>query len=192
MTNCLRSLVVSTTLGGAMAMLLVGCNPPPDATGASHPKTTVGTEIDDSVITTSIKSALLADPDIKSFDFKVETRKGEVQLSGFVDNQTQVDRAIAVTRGVSGVKDIDNKLTLKGAPTTVGNKLDDGIVTTRVKSTLLADAYVKSLDIAVVTRNGEVQLSGFVDNQMQIDRAIEVARGVVGVSNVINEMSIKK
>ena len=45
-----------------------------------------------------IASALIGDPDIKSFDFKVETRKGEVQLSGFVDNQIQVDRAMAVAR----------------------------------------------------------------------------------------------
>jgi hyperosmotically inducible protein len=44
-------------------------------------ETTVGTEIDDTVVTTKVKSALLADADIKSFDLKVETRKGAVQLS---------------------------------------------------------------------------------------------------------------
>ena len=64
----------------------------------------MGTDIDDSTITTKVKSALLADADVKSFDIKVETRKGEVQLSGFVDNQAQIDRAIAVAKGVEGVK----------------------------------------------------------------------------------------
>jgi hyperosmotically inducible protein len=113
-------------------------------------------------------------------------------LSGFVDSQTQVDRAIAVTRAVAGVKSIENKVSLKGAATTVGNKLDDGIVTAKVKTALLADANVKSFDIAVVTRKGEVQLSGFVDNPSQVDRAIEVASGVEGVRSVSNEMSIKK
>ncbi|MCE9639519.1 MAG: BON domain-containing protein, partial [Betaproteobacteria bacterium] len=122
----------------------------------------------------------------------VETRKGEVQLSGFVDSQEQVDHAIAVTRAVEGVKGIDNKVSLKGAATTVGNQVDDGIVTAKVKAALLADASVKSLDIAVVTRKGEVQLSGFVDNQGQIDHAIEVVRGIAGVRTVGNEMSIKK
>jgi hyperosmotically inducible protein len=144
------------------------------------------------VVTARVKSALLADPNVKSFGFKVETRKGEVQLSGFVDSQTQIDRAIAVTRGVAGVKNIENKVSLKGAAATVGNKVDDGIVTTKVKAALLADANVKSFDIAVVTRKGEVQLSGFVDNQSQIDRAIEVASGIEGVRSVSNEMSIKK
>ncbi len=175
-----------------MTIFMAGCNKPQEATGAQPPSTTVGTAIDDSVVTAKVKSALLDDADIKSLDFKVETRKGKVQLSGFADNQTQIDRAIAVTRGVAGVKSIENKVDLKGVATTVGNKVDDGIVTTRVKAALLADANVKSFDIAVVTRKGEVQLSGFVDNQGQIDRAIEAARDIEGVRSVSNEMSVKK
>ena len=184
--------VSATTLAGAMTIFIGGCNKPQDATGTPPPKTTVGTELDDSVVTARVKSALLADPGVKSFDFKLETRKGEVQMSGFVDNQTQIDRAIEIARGVEGVRNIDNKVSVKGTATTVGNKVDDGIVTTKVKAALLADASVKSLDIAVVTRKGEVQLSGFVDNQSQVDRAIEVARGIEGVRSVGNEMSIKK
>ena len=152
----------------------------------------MGTDIDDSTITTKVKSALLADADVKSFDIKVETRKGEVQLSGFVDNQAQIDRAIAVAKGVEGVKSIDNKMSLKTTDTTVGEKIDDGVITTKVKAALLADSGVNSSDISVVTRDGVVQLSGFVDNQTQIDRATEVARGVEGVKNVVNEMSVKK
>jgi hyperosmotically inducible protein len=83
-------------------------------------------------------------------------------------------------------------MSLKGAATTVGNEVDDGIITAEVKAALLADAYVKSADIAVATRKGAVQLSGFVNNQSQIDRAIEVARGVKGVRSVDNQTSIKK
>jgi hyperosmotically inducible protein len=192
MKTRLGSLVLRTTLAGVLAVMLVGCSKPPEPTAVPPPSTTVGTVIDDSVITASVKSALLADPDVKSFDLKVETRKGEVMLSGFVDNQMQIDRAIIVARGVSGVTNIDNKMSLKGAATTVGNKIDDGIVTARVKAALLADANVKSLDIAVVTRNGEVQLSGFVDNQSQIEHVLAVARGIEGVSSVSNEMSLKK
>lgn len=184
--------VLGTTLAGVLTVFVSGCSKPSDSTGTPPPSTTVGTEIDDSVVTTRVKSALLADPDVKSFDFKVETRKGEVQLSGFVDNQSQIDRATTITRGVAGVSSIDNKLSLKGAATTVGNKVDDGIITTKIKTALLADANVKSFDITVVTRKDEVQLSGFVDNQSQMDRAIEVARGIEGVRNVRNEMSIKR
>ena len=187
-----------------MGFALPGCSKPADSpaasgqTGVPPPNTTsttsatIGSEIDDSVVTTRVKTALLNDPDVKSIDFKVETRKGEVLLSGFAANQTQIDRALAVTKAVSGVKSVDNKVSLKGAPATVGNVVDDGILTTRVKAALLADASVKSFDIAVVTRKNEVQLSGFVDNQAQSDRAVEVARGITGVSSVINEMKVKK
>lgn len=177
----------------ALSAVLYGCNKPSTTTtGVPPANITVGTEIDDSVITTRVKSALLADADIKSFDFKVETRKGEVLLSGFVDSQVQLDRASAVARAVPGVKNILNNVSLKGQPASVGNKVDAGIITTKVKSALLGDPKINSLDITVVTRQDEVQLSGFVDNQAQIDRAVEVASGVDGVRKVSNQMSLKK
>ncbi|HET9405126.1 MAG TPA: BON domain-containing protein [Burkholderiales bacterium] len=184
--------VPNAALAGVMALVVAGCNKPREAAGTPPPVTTVGTAIDDSVVTGRVKSALLADADVRSADFQVETRKGLVQLSGFVDNQAQIDRAMAVTRTVAGVKDIENNASVKGAATTLGNKVDDGIVTTRVKAALLADASIRSRDISVVTRKGEVQLSGFVDSLNQIDRAVEVARDVEGARSVSNEMSVKK
>jgi len=185
-------LMLSTTLAGLMMLFVAGCDKPQETAGVRPASTTVGTEIDDSVITASVRSALLGDPGIKSFDFQVDTRKGEVQLSGYVDNQAQVERAIALARGVTGVKSVEDKLSLKGSATTVGNKIDDGVISGKVKAALLGDAAVKSFDIAVVTRKNEVQLSGFVDSQGQIDRAVQVAAGVEGVTGVSNQMSIKK
>jgi hyperosmotically inducible protein len=184
--------LVTTTLAGVMTISMVACSKTDDATGAPAPSITVGTEIDDSVVTTRVKSALLDNVDVKSFDLKVETRKGEVMLSGFVDNQTQIDRAMAITLGVTGVKSVDNKVSLKGGSTSIGNKIDDSVITAKVKTALVADTTVKSADIAVITRKGEVQLSGFVNNQGQIDHAQEVARGIEGVSGVSNDMKIKK
>ena len=201
-----KALVQALALAGAVSILLTGCGSreepalapvggtmaPTASTGTSPAGTTVGTEIDDSVVTAKVKSALLADHDTKSFEIKVETRKGQVQLSGFVDTQERIDNAIALTRNVEGVKGVENAMSLKDGKSTVGNLVDDGIVTAKVKSALLADPDVKSFDIAIVTRKGEVQLSGFVDNQAQIDRAIDIARGVEGVQSIGNELSIKK
>ena len=165
---------------------------PAPSTATPPAGTTVGTEIDDSVVTARVRSALLADPDIKSFEIKVETRKGQVQLSGFVDTQARIDNAIALTRKVEGVKGVENGMRLKDGKATVGNTVDDSIVTAKVKAALLADPAIKSFDIAIVTRKGEVQLSGYVDNQTQINRAIDIARAVEGVQSINNEMSIKK
>lgn len=187
-----KFLVLGIALAGAMSVLISGCGNRQDESSKSPASTSVGTQIDDTVVTTKVKSALFADPDIKSFDLKVETRKGAVQLSGFVDNQAQIDRAITATRAVEGVKSVENNISLKGARATVGNEVDDSIITTKVKSALLGDPNVKSFDIAVVTRKGAVQLSGFVDSQAQIDQAIAIAHKIDGVKSVANEMSIKK
>ena len=192
MKTRVQNLVSGVALASVLTASVIGCSKPVDSGGLPVSSTTVGTDIDDSVITSSVKSALLADADVKSFDFKVETRKGEVLLSGFVDNQSQVDRATAATRSVPGVKDIQNNVVLKGAPTTVGKKVDAGIITSKVKAALLGDPSIKSFDIAVVTRDDEVLLTGFVDNLTQVERAMEVARGIEGVRLVRNEMSIKK
>lgn len=186
------SLVLNSTLAVLLSIMIVGCDKPRQPTEPIPPSTSVGTEIDDTVITTAIKSALLATPEVKSFDLLVETRKGEVQLSGFVDSQVQIDRATAVAKNVTGVTNVQNKMTLKGSRASVGDTVDDSIVTTRVKSALFNEASIKSIDIAVVTRKGEVQLSGFVDNQQQIDRALVLVEGIDGVVQVTNEMSIKK
>ena len=173
--------------------LLSGCNrSPPDPTLPAVATTTVGTEIDDSIITGRVKAALLNNSYVKSLDIKVETRKGEVQLSGFVDNQFQVDHASKTVLAVPGVKNIDDKLIFKASKTSIGNKIDDNMITAKVKTVLLADLRLKSLDIGVVTRKGDVMLSGFVDSQKTIDYAVVVVDTVEGVQRVVNEMSIKK
>lgn len=185
-----ESRLMAVAFASLLAITVAGCSKTVDTAAAPTP-TTVGTEVDDTVITTLVKAGLADSMDVKSFDFKVETRKGEVLLSGFVDNQSQVDRAVAVARAVAGVKSVDNKVSLKEGATTVGTKIDDGVITTRLKAALIADPLVNSADIAVVTRNGEVQLSGFVNNQGQIDRAMAVATATEGVTRVSNETKLK-
>lgn len=190
-----RRLLLGAALSATVALSLAGCGKREEAAQASPAPvaaTTIGTEIDDTVLTTKVRTALLGDPEIKSFDLKVETRKGEVQLSGFVNTQAQIDLAIGVARGIEGVKGVENGISIKDGAATIGNAVDDGIITTGVKSALLADPGMKSFDIAVVTRKGEVQLSGFVDSQAQIDQAVAIAGKVSGVTRVGNEMSIKR
>jgi hyperosmotically inducible protein len=69
--------------------------------------------VDDSVITAKVKADILADPKLKVFDIKVDTRNGIVQLSGFVDNRAEADEAVAVAGRVSGVKSVANDMRIK-------------------------------------------------------------------------------
>jgi osmotically-inducible protein OsmY len=69
--------------------------------------------VDDTTITTKVKSALLGDDAVKSFEIGVETTKGVVQLSGFVDNSDQKSAAEKDASSVTGVKDVKNSLIVK-------------------------------------------------------------------------------
>ena len=81
---------------------------------ASTPKQEgAGEYVDDSVITTKVKSLLAADDFLKSFQIGVETYKGTVQLSGFVNSQNAVNKAVEITRSVKGVESVKNNLIVK-------------------------------------------------------------------------------
>jgi hypothetical protein len=101
-----RNILISCLLALMLITTFVAC--------ASSPKhESTGEFVDDSVITTKIKSLLAGDDFLKSFQISVETRKGIVQLSGFVDSQNAVNKAGEVARGVGGVKSVKNSLIVK-------------------------------------------------------------------------------
>jgi osmotically-inducible protein OsmY len=69
-----------------------------------------GEYVDDSVITAKVKAAIFNEPTLKSAEIRVETFKGVVQLSGFVNSQSDINKAVEVARGVKGVKSINNDM----------------------------------------------------------------------------------
>ena len=83
------------------------------ACASTRTQESTGEYVDDSVITTKVKSLLAADDFLKSFQISVETFKGVVQLSGFVNSQQAIDKAGQIARGVDGVKSVKNNLRLK-------------------------------------------------------------------------------
>lgn len=85
------------------------------AAGCASTKTSesTGEFIDDSAITANVKAALLADKETPGMSIQVETFKGRVQLSGFVNNEEQVKRAAEVAGRMKGVKQVINNITVK-------------------------------------------------------------------------------
>jgi osmotically-inducible protein OsmY len=73
-----------------------------------------------------------------------------------------------------------------------GEYVDDSVITTKVKSLLAADDFLKSFQISVETYKGTVQLSGFVGSQEAVDKAGQIARSVKGVNSVKNDLIVKK
>lgn len=96
----------STSAAVLTAVLLAAC-------GGSPTKESTGEYVDDSVITTKVKSAFIQDNDVKARDIKVETFKGVVQLSGFVASRSELEKASQVASQVPGVKAVRNDIRLK-------------------------------------------------------------------------------
>ena len=111
----IHPLLLGMALAGSLPVLLAGCDrdkgvPP---TASTAPPTTVGTQIDDTVVSTKVTAAMLGDSGVKGTDIKVETRKGIVQLSGFVDTPAQASRAVELARAVEGAKGVENGMTVR-------------------------------------------------------------------------------
>jgi len=83
------------------------------ACASTSTRESTGEYVDDSAITTKVKSLLANDDFFKSFQISVETYKGVVQLSGFVNSQQAVDKAGQLARSVQGVKSVKNNLIVK-------------------------------------------------------------------------------
>lgn len=73
-----------------------------------------GGYVDDSTITTKVKSELLGTKGVDSTEITVETFKGVVKLSGFIDNKVMIDTALRVAQGVAGVTSVTDDMTVKG------------------------------------------------------------------------------
>ncbi|MFN2355859.1 MAG: BON domain-containing protein [Desulfopila sp.] len=72
-----------------------------------------------------------------------------------------------------------------------GDYIDDTVITTKVKAAIFDDPALRMREISVETRQGVVQLSGFVDSAQSVTKAGQVARGVAGVKSVKNDLIVK-
>jgi hyperosmotically inducible protein len=106
----LRSAAALALLAGGitLAQLNTGCS-------ATPTRQSTGEYIDDAAITTKVKAALVKDPVVKATEVKVDTFKGVVQLSGFVDNNDQKAQAERIAASTAGVMSVKNNITLKTA-----------------------------------------------------------------------------
>ena len=82
-------------------------------TSSDHDKDSARAMVDDTLITTKVKTALIAEKGIDSGKISVETEKGKVMLSGDVKSPDQRQRAEGIARKVTGVKEVDNKIEVK-------------------------------------------------------------------------------
>lgn len=97
---------VSVFIIALMLTAVVGC-------ASTSTKEGTGEYVDDTVITTKVKSAIFNEPTLKSAEINVETFKGVVQLTGFVSTQANINKAAALARSVKGVTSVKNDMRLR-------------------------------------------------------------------------------
>ncbi len=150
--------------------------------------------MDDAAVTASVKARFLAERGLNSLSIRVRTDGGVVILSGTVDHPAQIALAGRVAMEVDGVRRVENKLAVKdGVSTldTIGSYLDDTAVTASVKTAILTQKGLNSLDIRVETQNGVVRLDGRVDHAAQSALAERVTEDVKGVRKVENRLHVR-
>ena len=98
---------------GLSLVFLAGCNEPAKVAATTSPSVMASAEVNDADLTTNVKTALLRDAAVKSLDIAVVATKGDVRLTGVVDNQGQIDQAVKVARSIDGVHSIHDELTVR-------------------------------------------------------------------------------
>lgn len=96
----------SVFLAALTLIATVGC-------ASTNNESSTGEYIDDTVITTKVKAALIQDEELKAHEINVETFKGVVQLSGFVKERSDIGKATALVKDIDGVKSVKNDLLVK-------------------------------------------------------------------------------
>jgi hyperosmotically inducible protein len=130
-SSLIRPLLAVTASAVVAGSLLAGCEQRTgtmDTPSGSRTTTTVepsrsatetmaraGDTVGDAAITAKVKSALLADPDVKALQIDVDTKDGVVTLNGSADRTNNVDKAVRIARRIDGVKSVENHMTVKSA-----------------------------------------------------------------------------
>jgi hyperosmotically inducible periplasmic protein len=161
----------------------------------------------DSGVTTSVKTQLMADELVKARNINVDTRDHVVTLTGTVQSPAEEAKALQIARSTKGVTDVVDNIVIApssepgAAPTTgsadtsigaaAAEAVTDAGITTKVKTTLLADPDVSGLRIDVDTKDGVVTLTGTVSTSAEKARALDLAGKVDNVKRVEDKLTVR-
>ena len=151
-------------------------------------------ENSDAWLMMKVKATLLLHRSVSGFNTEVNAVKdGIVTLRGEATSQAQKELTTEYAKGVEGVKDVNNEMTVAGVKTarTVGQDVDDASITAQVKLILLYHCSTSALNTSVTTNKGVVALGGKATNATERDLATKLAGDVNGVKSVNNLMTIE-
>ena len=152
--------------------------------------------VDDVGISAKVKGSLAADTETSAIKIGVDTTNGTVTLSGVVPTEREKAKAAQVAQKTEGVKQVVNNITINPASigaTNIGGKaeevVNDATILTKIKAKLLGEGIT---GINVDVASGVVTLKGEVENSQKSTQAADIARSTNGVSNINNQLTVKK
>ncbi|MBG0788903.1 MAG: BON domain-containing protein [Desulfovibrionaceae bacterium] len=151
----------------------------------------VGTYVDDEAITFTIKKEFLADDTVKYLDYDAASYEGHVYIVGEYENRTQVDRAVAIAKGVKGVRTVTTYLLPKNDSDHCGTT-DNLEIYGRIKKDLVADGDIWSTNVQIKTVQCNVVLLGIVGSMNEREKIIDYAKKTKGVRSVKSYLKIKR
>jgi len=152
---------------------------------ASPSNRAFGELVDDTTVTSAVRSKLAWSRYADGLRASVTSSKGMVRITGHVTTAEGKNAASNLALSTHGVRSVTNELDIQpGVATSIGGDLADGWITTKVRSTFLYSSYVAGRDIDVTTERGVVSLSGKLASETERALAIELAGNVRGVKGV--------
>lgn len=145
--------------------------------------------VDDSTITSRINAAMVKDDLVKAHQVDVDTVGGHVTLTGVVKTPAEAQRAVQIAKREAGVKSVRNNLQI--GEKSWGEAFNDKWLGSKIKSKLIAEPEIRSLNIDVDVEKGIVTLTGIVGNRYQKQRAIEIAKTTEGTVRVVDNLRVK-
>lgn len=157
----------------------------PSETAAENADTWVGRKV---------KLALMFHRNVNAGQTAVAVNDGIVTLQGEAGSLAQKELTGAYAADIEGVREVKNEMTVAAIPEmperTAGEKMDDASITAQIKTALYTHRSTSSIKTKVVTRNGEVALTGIAQNEAEKALVSKLVADIEGVTSVKNEMTV--
>jgi hyperosmotically inducible protein len=143
----------------------------------------------DATITSAVKNKLATDPTTSAAKIDVDTSNGVVTLNGKVPTTAEKSEAERLARNTQGVTQVVNNISVERGESANGGTLGDTGILASIKSQYATNGiFGTNVDV----KNGEVTITGEVENALEKSRAEEIARKTSGVKSVKNQLTIKR
>ena len=156
----------------------------------------VAAENADTWIGRKVKTALLFHRNVSASQTTVEVKDGIVTLKGEASSTAQKELTTEYAKDIEGVKEVKNEMAVAATPEkaerTTGEKIDDASVIAQVKTALLTHRSTSAMKTKVVTRNGEVTLTGIAKNAAEKSLVTKLVTDIQGVTSVKNQMTVEE